>query len=359
MSTEPPVQTFVQWKRGDYRLHILPIVVGASISLILFGISLHMFSHVFKLMHERGTKYTRSWWVLMALFWISFGDTLNKFILFVNYMQSATLDGPLLFFKPVNRTIIATPIFQGILTVSVQLLYMYRILRIIRGMAKFKPSHHRARLITYGCLCVAGAFIIASLVGFVMAAMIETRPIVDFFPRLLVPGILALGCASTVDVILCLCMVYHLRQHKTISDFDKTSFMAKKFIKLTLETGLIPTVTQILELLLIIFKPRSGLWGAVGYSMTKVYVLAALVLYEAAFATNIASISHERGKSQPSRDNSKGRFHEQILVTETSVQQADVIEQSVQLRDVHPPRFLHEKEKQEETVSSLPSFDAI
>ncbi|KAH8923540.1 hypothetical protein BT69DRAFT_1350094 [Atractiella rhizophila] len=348
-----PDDTFVPWEKGLYRLHILPAVVGASIGFILFGISLHQFLHVFKLMHERATSYSRSWWILMGLFWISFGDTVNKFIFYVTYMQSVALDGSHVFFIPVNRSIIPSTIFQGILTVYVQLLYIYRILRIIRGMEKFSPSHHLAKVVTYVCLCVAGALIIASLVGFFIGASVESGPIVNFFPHLLVPAILALGCASAVDVILCACMVYHLRQHKTKSDFSKTSFMATKFIKLTLETGLIPTLTQMAELLLIILKPRDGVWGAFGYFIAKLYVVAALVLYEAAFATLLPAASHERGNTQSSRERSRARFHDQIFgkVNEVSVQQSDVVEQAVQLEDVHSPRLFSEKKA--ETVSNF------
>ncbi|KAH8927810.1 hypothetical protein BT69DRAFT_708600 [Atractiella rhizophila] len=355
MSTEAPVQTFVQWRKEDYRLHIVPVVVGASIGFILFGITAHQFLHVFTIMHERATSYSRSWWILVILFWLNLGDTVVKFVLFVRYMQSAALDGPLLFFKPADRAIIPLTAFQGSLTVYVQLLYIYRILRIIRGMAKFNPSHERAKLVTYGCLCVAGLFIIASLVGFVLYALGEARPIINYFPRLLVPGILGLGCASVVDVILCACMVYHLRQHQSKSGFDKTNFMASKFITLTLETGLIPTLLQILELLLIIIKPRSGLWAGVGYFIAKVYVMAALVLYEASFATNMSSISHEQKNTYPSRELPRGRFRDQILVTEISVQQADAIEQSVQLETVHSSHSFQEKKG--ESTSSVQNYE--
>ncbi|KAH8920838.1 hypothetical protein BT69DRAFT_1283686 [Atractiella rhizophila] len=327
----------------------MPVVVGASIGSILFGISVHQFLQVFKLMHERGTWYSRSWWVLMVLFWLSLADTINKLILFVNYMQGAALDGVLLFVKPVDRTFIATAIFQGIVVVFVQLLYIYRILRIMGGIgAKFNPSHRRARVVTYGCLCLAGVLIIASLVAFTLAAIVQAQPIINYFPRLFAPGIIALSCASAVDVILCACMVYHLQQHRTKSDFDSTNSMARKFIKLTLETGLIPTIAQVLELLFIIIKPRSGWWGAIGYFIGKLYVIAALVLYEAALAANTnpssTSRSHEKGNMPPSRNLSRCALHDQIFVTKMSVQQTDVLEQSVQLDRVHssPPSF-HEK----------------
>ncbi|KAH8929061.1 hypothetical protein BT69DRAFT_1346169 [Atractiella rhizophila] len=356
MSSEAPTQTFVEWRREDYRLHILPVVLGASLGFILFGITLHQFLHVFKIMHERATWYSRSWWVLMVLFWINLGDSVNKLVLFVRYMQSAALDGPLLFYKPADRTIIPVSIFQGTLTVYVQLLYTYRILRIVRGMAKFNPSHRRTKLITYGCLCVSGVLIIASGIGFIFYAIGVAKPIIDYFPGLFAPGIVGLGCASLVDVILCLCMVYHLQQHKTKSDFDKTNFMATKFIKLTLETGLAPTLIQVLELLFIVLKPRSGLWAGVGYFIGKLYVIAALVLYEASFATNMSSISHEREKNMhSSRELSRGQFRNQILVTQISVQQADAIEQSVQLENVHSPRSYREK-KGEEALSSVQSY---
>ncbi|KAH8913541.1 hypothetical protein BT69DRAFT_1291335 [Atractiella rhizophila] len=290
----------------------------------------------------------------MALFWISFGDTVNKSIFYVSYMQSVALDGPHLFFIPITRSIIPSTIFQGILTVSVQLLYIYRILRIIRGIEKFNPSHHLARLVTYVCLCVSGALIIASLVGFIIGATVESGPIVDFFPHLIVPAILALGCATGVDVILCACMVYHLQQHKIKSDFQKTSFMATRFIKLTLETGLIPTITQLVELLLIILKPRTGLWGAFGYFIAKLYVIAALVLYEAAFATKLPAASHERANTQSTRERSRAQF-DQIFaeVTEVSVQQADVIEQAVQLEDVKVHSHHMFGEKKADTISNL------
>ncbi|KAH8926169.1 hypothetical protein BT69DRAFT_1028342 [Atractiella rhizophila] len=353
MSSEASAQDFLQWTHAQYRLHIMPVVIGASIGFILFGVSLHQFLHVFKLMHERATTYSRSWWIIVVLFWLSFGDTLNKLILFVNYMEGATLHGILLFVRPVDPTIIPTAIFQGGLIVFVQLLYVNRILRIVRSTgAKFNPSHRQAKLLTYVCLGVAGVLIITSLVGFAWGAIVEDRPIIHYFPDLLVPGILSLGCASAVDAILCACMVYHLQQHKTKSDFDKTNFMATKFIKLTLETGLIPTVVQFLELLFIIFKPRSGWWGAVGYFIAKLYVIAALALYEAAFATDVSTIS--RGNMPPSQL-SRGRFQDQILVTEMSVQHADVMEQSVQLKDVRSPQFFHEKKA--DPVSNAPSYE--
>ncbi|KAH8913503.1 hypothetical protein BT69DRAFT_1359052, partial [Atractiella rhizophila] len=281
-------------------------------------------------MHDRGTSYSTSWWILMALFWISFGDTVNKTVFYTSYMQSVALDGPHLFFIPITRSTIPSTIFQGILTVAVQLLYIYRILRIIRGIEKFNPSHQVAK-----CLCVAGALIIASLVGFIIGATVGSGPIADFFPHLILPAILALGCATAVDVILCACMVYHLQQHKTKSDFQKTGFMATRFIKLTLETGLIPTITQMMQLLLIILKPRTGLWGAFGYFIAKLYVTAALVLYEAAFATKLPAASHERRNAQSSRERSRAQF-DQIFakVTEVSLQQADVIEPAVQLEDI-------------------------
>ncbi|KAH8913664.1 hypothetical protein BT69DRAFT_1344286 [Atractiella rhizophila] len=149
MSSETPDPTFVPWEKRLYQLNILPVIIGASIGFILFGISLYQFFHVFKLMHDRGTSYSTSWWILMALFWISFGDTVNKTVFYTSYMQSVALDGPHLFFIPITRSTIPSTIFQGILTVAVQLLYIYRILRIIRGIEKFNPSHQVAKFITY------------------------------------------------------------------------------------------------------------------------------------------------------------------------------------------------------------------
>ncbi|KAH8930705.1 hypothetical protein BT69DRAFT_298 [Atractiella rhizophila] len=349
--------TFVEWTKDAYHAHIFPIIIGASLGFIFFGISLHQFLHVFRLYHERSVTYSISWWILMGLFWVNLGDTINKFFSFVSYMEDAARVGPVLLLAPPVPSTLPVAVFQGTLTAYVQLLYIYRIVRISRGMPKFGSLDRTSKAITYSFLCLAGALIVTSFVGFVLYGICLTYPIDDYFPKMLVPGSLALGAASLVDIILCGLMVHHLRQHKDKSGFQKTNFMATRFIKLTLETGLIPTITQVLELLFLVIEPRTGLWAGMGYVVAKVYVVAALVLFEAALSGSINSSNqdHETTKetARVSRELSRVRFRDQIL-------REGVTEQPVGLQDMQSPIIPKEvwAEKNRMSPSSLPSYES-
>ncbi|KAH8928298.1 hypothetical protein BT69DRAFT_1316401 [Atractiella rhizophila] len=330
MSSEPAQQHFVPWTKDLYRTHIWPLMLGGTFSFILFGVTVHQFLGIFRLIDERGMKYSKSWWILMSLFWINLGDTfgfpsllctcidslemesVNKYILFIQNMD-ATRIGPVFLVghaAPATRACLSS----------------------IRSIGVPKSSHTRE-------FC-------HQLVGFLTFAKITIKPIPEWFPGLKVSGVLALACASAVDVILCACMVYHLRQHKGQTDFQQTSMTATRYIKLTLETGLIPTIGQITELVLIIVKSHTGLWAGFGYTLAKVYVVAVLVLYEAALSggPGYSSHSYQREKNkQGSGEISSRRFHNQILVTESSTRQEEVVEQPVQLHNIPRPSSLSQK----------------
>ncbi|KAH8921563.1 hypothetical protein BT69DRAFT_1351544 [Atractiella rhizophila] len=369
--------SFVQWTRHDYQVHIYPIIIGASIGFLLFGITLQQFFSVFKLLHERQSVYSKTWWILTVLFWINLGDTITKFASFITYMQDIALVGPLLFLSPPVPATVYVAVFQGILTAYVQAIYIWRIVRITRGLSKLGSLQKNVKPITFGCLWLAGALSLACIIGFVFYGIHLTRPIVDLFPGTLVPGGIALGCASAADALLCFCMVYHLHRHRDRTVYSKTNFVAAKvsilsiveeadvsvssqFIRLTLETGLIPTITQILELIFLIVTPgnaahrlmgSNGLHNSQSINFTlshailsqptdKVYVVAALVLYEAALYPSLPSSlpkvdsSNRRDSfNQSSRDTAAraSRFRDKILVTEVSIQQEDAAEKGLRV----------------------------
>ncbi|KAH8928297.1 hypothetical protein BT69DRAFT_1346703, partial [Atractiella rhizophila] len=206
----------------------------------------------------------------MSFFWLNIGDTVNKYILFIQNMDT-TRTGPVFLLGHAASATVPVAIFQGIVTLYVQSIYIYRIVRLTQGMSKFNSLQRHAKVITYSCLCVAGGLMVVSLVGFIIFTKITTKPIPQWFPGLMLPGILALACASAVDVILCACMVYHLQRHKRQTNFQQTSMTATRNRKLTLETGLIPTIGQIIELLLIITRSHTGLWAGFGNTLAKVY----------------------------------------------------------------------------------------
>ncbi|KAH8916825.1 hypothetical protein BT69DRAFT_729413 [Atractiella rhizophila] len=302
-------------------------------------------------MNERGVVYSKTWWIITILFWINLGDTVNKYILFIQQMDT-TRTGPLTFSGPTFSATVPVATFQGILTIFIQAIYIHRIVRLTKGMSRFNSLHRLARIITYSCLCLAGCLMVVSIGGFVAFSRISSRPIPEWFPDLTLPGILALASASSVDVILCSCMVYHLHQHKSQSDFQQTSTTASRYIKLTVETGLLPTIGQIVDLVLIIVEPKTGIWAGFGYLVAKLYVVAVLVLYEAALSGAHGTSSNDRNK-QSSGDLSGRRFHGQVLVTETFARREDVVEQPVQLQNIPQPSLRFELEKKAQSTESV------
>ncbi|KAH8916826.1 hypothetical protein BT69DRAFT_1287319 [Atractiella rhizophila] len=270
--------------------------------------------------------------------------------------MDTTRTGPIFLLGHPASATVPVAIFQGIVTLLVQAIYIHRIVRLTKGMSKFHSLRRPARIVTYTLLWIAGGLMIASLVGFVMFSKVSAKPIPDWFPELRIFGILALTGASAVDAILCSCMVYHLQQHKGQSDFQQTNMTATRYIKLTLETGLIPTIGQIIELFLIVTKPKTGIWAGFGYPLAKVYVIAVLVLYEAALSGDRGFSSHSHERNKQSSGEIPGRRLHGILVTETSSRREDVIEQPVLLKNMPPPSSRFEvSEKNVQFVESMES----
>lgn len=78
------------------------------------------------------------------------------------------------------------------------------------------------------------------------------------------------------DIVICLCMIYYL--HKSNTGFRQTSTLLTKFIRLTVETGLVCAAFAILDLSFYVRWQENNFHLAPSVPLSKLYSNSLLVV---------------------------------------------------------------------------------
>jgi len=140
-------------------------------------------------------------------------------------------------------------------------------------------------------------------------------PSSEWIPKMIPTAVGQLGGSAVVDCFLCGAFIYSLRRN--VSDFKSTNDVVSRWTMWTLETNLLTSILQIVELALFLtFKDRAY-HEAVIIILPKIYINSILLLTNTVFSNRI-KYKEEGGMANSSREKSRfgqvsGRNHTQNM----------------------------------------------
>ncbi|KXN88564.1 hypothetical protein AN958_07050 [Leucoagaricus sp. SymC.cos] len=88
------------------------------------------------------------------------------------------------------------------------------------------------------------------------------------------PGVIWFVAAAVTDVIITVALVYSL--HKRNTGIKKTSSVLNRIIRLTIQTGMVTTITSLLDMFLFTLSPKTAVSFVWDFSVSKLYTNALL-----------------------------------------------------------------------------------
>jgi len=260
---------------GDEGYGVLGIEIslaGAILSFTLFGISLIQFWSVFRKLYatsesDRGSNWTVNFWLLFLLLFTDIADSVVKAIFTITDVRKVILTGMngILHVPP---TAIGVPIADGFVALLVQIIYIRRLVSI---------SQYKGWLVR-SVAAFAGLLAFLQFAFSIYTGVVLLQPENEWATKLNAPIVTWLSLSPACDVLLCLAFIWHLRSHMRTS-FDSTNFLVTKWIKYTLETGLISTIVQFLTLILWLAMPFSPWYSLPAWVISKIYINSILLLF--------------------------------------------------------------------------------
>ncbi|TBU62368.1 hypothetical protein BD310DRAFT_919268 [Dichomitus squalens] len=246
--SQPPVSS-------ETLLRIGPILIGALLSWMLFGISIvQLYIYHVSFPCER--------WAIWASVYIIFALDIFQSIVVANEAWETLCSG---WGRPINLqfpgwTFTALPIVSSIISVWVQAFYAWRIHQL--GKWRVVPV-----IIIITSLAQAGGAC-AIAISFIWLKNIERLHDTNMFARTIV----WLGGSAFTDVTIMTSMCYLLYRVKRQSmAFERSEFVVRRLIKLTVETGCACALSAVLELAFFLGMPETNIHLIVALILSKVY----------------------------------------------------------------------------------------
>ncbi|KAH8921826.1 hypothetical protein BT69DRAFT_1335229 [Atractiella rhizophila] len=274
----PP--TFLPFTPDLYVSLLRPVVVGALINFTLFGITILQFNNVFRLLRNQENRSKLTWFLLLVLLGANLGETVSKALNLSALVSGAAEKGVLIFLGDAPPSAIC----------------VRRILNLVRRSQMGGKQLGGNLLGTYIALAIAPMFSITGLVGAVWTCIIVLdRPIPEWIPVLYLPSSFWLGGAAVADVLLCGIFTYYLLKNRRISSYGQTREMVNRWIRLTFETSLTPSILQLIHLAIWFGDIKHGYHYSVAFFIPKIYVVSVLVLYEEAMGSSSSASAGSNG----------------------------------------------------------------
>jgi len=219
------------------------------------------------LLGRSGTNEIWNYLLLTSFLIVDFSDTVCKGVFVTDFVANGIVKG-LASAAQTPRTVFAIAFLSGLLASMTHVFYARRIYRITMTW-KSRKWIWAGLIITL--LVSAFQFAAATWSGYIGLLPIERWASFNAVP------IAWLTSSSAVDVFLCFMLVYYLRSQK--SDFQSTNDLLTRWVSITLETGLLPTLVQITDLILSQTYPTLPYHISVNFVLTKTYINCVLVLF--------------------------------------------------------------------------------
>ncbi|KAI0712238.1 hypothetical protein C8Q76DRAFT_651614 [Earliella scabrosa] len=246
--SQPPVSS-------EILLRIGPILIGALLSWMLFGISIVQL-YIF---HVSFPKERRA--ILVSVYTIFALDIFQSIVVACEAWQTLCAGWG----RPINLqfpgwTFTGLPIVSSIISTWVQFFYAWRIHRL--GNWTVVPV-----IIVITALAQAGGAC-AIAISFIFLKDIERLHDVNMFARTIV----WLGGSAFTDITIMVSMVYLLYSVKQrTSAFERGGLMVNRLIRLTVETGCACAISAVLELGFFLGIPQTNIHLIVALILSKVY----------------------------------------------------------------------------------------
>jgi len=269
MAEPVPVELFT-WE--IQREQVFPLLVGLMFMMTLFGIGLLQFYHAYNLLARRtslgNNQFAVDHLVLAVFLVLDLADTITK-CQFITDLVGVDLVQGVAGTYTVPRTVFAIAFTDGLIALCTHLFYARRIYRITLS--------YRSRKYLWVGLTIAILVSIAQFCAACYSGWVALLPILDWKSKASATNIIWLGGSSAVDFFLCITLVIYLRSHK--SAFESTNNMIQRWIRLTLETGLLPALIQLTDLILSFAYRAKPYHLAVNLTLPKAYINSVLILF--------------------------------------------------------------------------------
>ncbi|KAH8926509.1 hypothetical protein BT69DRAFT_1317529 [Atractiella rhizophila] len=299
MSSELPDHIPYTYKLA--REGILPLEIGMYITTTLFGISLVQVYLVFRKMARLPpSSSTRVTYVFLYLFLVAdIIDMILKFSFAADYIADGLVHG--LAVDHVPKTVFGLTILGGFIATLTHITYMRRLYRV----SKYWKYRRMVLALLAILLCV-------SLFGFsgaIWTGIVTTRALPTWYPDLSYSASFWLGGASVCDFTLCFLLIFYLKMQQRETDFEKTEKLVGKWVRTTLETGLLPSIVQITDLILsLTYKDKLYHIGS-NFIVVKTYINCVLMIMNRLHSPTINRANRSQMSSDPSEESAKIRAY--------------------------------------------------
>ncbi|KAH8917810.1 hypothetical protein BT69DRAFT_1354427 [Atractiella rhizophila] len=340
MATAVPPGTFIPFTAHLYNDGVLPIVIAAHVTNILYGINIVQFYYVARLLIARREPNRFVWAVWTILLVAGLTDIIAKDHYVTVVSREAATGGLLGFATFVPKSVQIFLATDPIIVICTHVVYIRRIYKMSNTMDVLGTRNRSRKIVTMVALAVAALLSIAQIPFDALVIRVTTQPPDTWFPGATVVLAGFLASASVADIILCVVFIWNLRGHRT--DFSRTNDLVSKWIRLSLECMILPTALQISRWVLVQVYPeyvdcKKAYHYTITYLITKLYTAAVLVLYATVLKPDGASgpstsagggiTSKSFGNTYPLR---AAGTKEHVHVTTTVITQGDD-----QMRPIH------------------------
>jgi hypothetical protein len=234
-----------------------PMLIGVMLNCVLFGIMVMQLFIYYQTYPKDGL------WLKLFVAYLAIAETVNTacdmYLVYQPLIQRFAKIEAVEFF-PIMLA--ASPIVTVLISTPVQMFMAWRI--VVITQSKKIPF-------------VIAVFSIVSLAGGiwvgVQVVVFKLFSKKDSF-QFNLPGVIWFVAAAVADVLITVTLVYSLRQRKT--GHKKTSSLINRIIKLTIQTGLVTTITALLDLFLFTLSPKTAVSFVWDFSVSKLYTNALL-----------------------------------------------------------------------------------
>jgi len=291
---------------GAFDTTIGPLLIGSFLNIFLFGITVSQF-------HSYVTSpymTTDSWWinfVVMSVFSLDVVHTVVDMI--GTYHRSITHFGDIVHIDLVTWTFVLPLACASAITFIVNHFFAIRILR-------FSSQRWLAAII----IMLAWATMLSTLATAIGYGIINSwSHSWKIEPALLT----ACGCAMTVDIVVSVALVYHLRQRKT--GMERTDDILSRIVVFTVQTGIATTLSSLLILVLYLCYPDTTyitIFLAPHPKLYSVSVLSSLNMRQAWTTPNtpVAMLDQSYVGTKGARSRHQSRMGVEVSVIKTTVE---------------------------------------